>query len=134
MKILSTKRIAAYSEDSEFPILELMEVFKACAKLSNYKVLRKEDYSLGNYPSFIGYSDLSMQPLHAKALSLFKSLGLKPKVLREKDRIFVVGKFISAQDEDSTYAWIQLIPHDPSYDEGTIIEFISTYDGSGYED
>ena len=123
MKILSTKRIAAYSDNS-LPTIDFMQLFKACAKLSDYKVLRKEDYSLDNYPSFIGYSHITASALQSKAVSIFKSLNLAPKISRRKERIFVVVKFINAENNQPASAWVQLIPIGTSDD--TIIDFTVT--------
>lgn len=123
MKIFSTKRISAYT-DSRLSTLEFMQLFKACAKLSNYKVLRKEDYGLDNYPSFIGYSHITASALQNKAISIFKALGLIPKVFRRKDRIFVIVKFINAENNQPANAWVQLIPIGTSDD--TIIDFTVT--------
>lgn len=121
MKILSNKRIFAYTDS---PTLEFMQLFKACAKLSDYKVLRKEDYSLDSYPSFIGYSHITASALQNKAISIFKSFDLTPKISRRKDRIFVVVNFINAENNQLASAWVQLIPIGTSDD--TIIDFTVT--------
>ena len=93
-------------------------------ELSDYKVLRKEDYSLDNYPSFIGYSHITASALQSKAVSIFKSLNLAPKISRRKERIFVVVKFINAENNQPASAWVQLIPIGTSDD--TIIDFTVT--------